>query len=196
MAFTLKIGETAPDFSLPATNGQRYSLSSFSESPMLVIFFSCNHCPYVRNSDETTRELALKYQPQGVQFVAINSNSVTTHPVDGFEQMQQRMQEHQFPWIYLHDEQQEVATRYGALRTPHFYLFNSDRQLVYTGRAMDNPRDPAQATSFDLDRALGEQLKGHKISVPITNPVGCNIKWEGKDSHWMPPEACDLVPTP
>ncbi|MEE4215905.1 MAG: hypothetical protein V2I34_12630, partial [Bacteroidales bacterium] len=82
---------------------------------------------------------------------------------------------------------------YGALRTPHFYVFDEDRKLVYTGRSVDNPRNTALATSNDLEKALDELVSGREISGPVTNPIGCNVKWEGKDAHWMPPAACDLV---
>jgi hypothetical protein len=116
-----------------------------------------------------------------------------TYPEDSFEHMVQRMQAHQFPWKYLHDESQAIALAYGALRTPHFFVFNPERRLVYTGRGVDNPRDVSKMTVNDLDRALDELTSGKPVSVPATNPIGCNIKWKGKDSHWMPPEACDLV---
>ena len=119
MAFTLQIGETAPDFTLPATDGKRYSLSDFG-AQTLVVWFTCNHCPWVRGSDEVTRATAAKYTPRGVQFVAINANWVGVHPEDSYDLMVSRMQEHKFPWVYLHDESQAVATAYGALRTPHF----------------------------------------------------------------------------
>jgi len=107
--------------------------------------------------------------------------------------MVQRMEDKKFPWLYLHDETQEVALAYGALRTPHFYCFNEKRELVYTGRGVDSPRDISRMTVNDLDRALSELTAGIEISVPVTNPIGCNIKWEGMDKHWMPPESCDLV---
>ena len=104
-----------------------------------------------------------------------------------------RMQEQRFPWVYLHDRSQEVARAYGALRTPHFYVFDRDRKLVYTGRGVDNPRDTSAMTVNDLDRALTEHLEGKAMSVPLTNPIGCNVKWRNQDAHWMPAEACDLV---
>ena len=104
-----------------------------------------------------------------------------------------RMEEKKFPWVYAYDKSQEVALAYGALRTPHFYVFDADRKLVYTGRGIDNPKDPSQMTVNDLDNALTELLAGKPISVPLTNPLGCNVKWEGQDAHWMPAEACDLV---
>ena len=193
MAYTLEIGSQAKDFNLPSTDGKTYSLESFSDSKFLVVFFTCNHCPYVINSDEVTRKTVEKYQPKGVAFVGINSNSKNTYAEDSYEGMVARMQKHKFPWIYLHDDSQDVAFAYGALRTPHFYVFNEERKLVYTGRGVDNPRETSKMTVNDLDRTLEELTSGKEISVPVTNPIGCNVKWEGKDAKWMPPEACDLV---
>jgi len=193
MAFTLELGAKAPDFSLPATDGKTYKLSDFKDAKTLVIFFTCNHCPYVKGSDEVTRQTAEKYMKKGVKFVGINSNSENTHPEDSFEQMVERMKVNKFPWVYLRDKTQKVALAYGALKTPHFYVFDSNRKLVYTGRGVDNPKDTAKMTVNDLDRALEEHLAGKPVTVKLTNPIGCNVKWEGQDQHWMPPEACDLV---
>jgi peroxiredoxin len=193
MAFTLQIGDKALDFKLPATDGNTYRLSDFQDAEVLVIFFTCNHCPFVTGSDEVTRQTAEKFIPQGVKFVGINSNSVNTYPEDSFEHMVERMRTHKFPWLYLYDEPQEVALAYGALRTPHFYVFDQDRKLIYTGRGVDNPRDTSKMTVNDLERALEEHLAGKPVSVPLTNPIGCNVKWDGRDAHWMPPDACDLV---
>ena len=193
MTFTLQIGDKPPDFELPATDGNTYRLSDFADARALVVFFTCNHCPYVVGSDEVTRQTAEKFIPQGVKFVGINSNSVITHPTDSFEHMVQRMKDQNFPWLYLRDKSQDVALAYGALRTPHFYVFDQDRKLVYTGRGVDSPRDTAKMTVNDLERALQENLAGKPVSTPLTNPLGCNVKWEGKDAHWMPVEACDLV---
>lgn len=193
MSFTLDINQSAPSFELKATDGKKYSLASFSEYPYLVIFFTCNHCPYVIGSDELTRQTANKFSHKGVKFVAINSNSPNTYPEDDFAHMVQRMDEKKFPWHYLYDSTQDIALKYGALRTPHFYVFNKERKLVYTGRGVDNPRDISKMTVNDLDRALEELTSGKPISTSITNPIGCNVKWEGKEKHWMPADACDLV---
>jgi len=193
MAFTLQPGDEAPHFKLPATDGETYSLSDFGSDRFLVVFFTCNHCPYVIGSDEVTRATANKFGPKGVRFVGINSNSENTYAEDSFPNMVKRMAEHRFPWIYLCDQDQSVAKAYGALRTPHFYVFNEKRQLVYTGRGVDFPRDASKAKVNDLDRALEELTSGKPVSVPLTNPIGCNVKWDGKDPHWMPADACDLV---
>jgi peroxiredoxin len=191
--FTLAIGDKAPDFKLQATNGKTYSLDDFKTSRTLVVFFTCNHCPFVIGSDEVTRATALRFKDEGVAFIGINSNSEHTHQEDDFGTMVKRMNEQGFPWVYVRDESQDVARAYGALRTPHFFVFNEERRLVYTGRGVDNPRNTAEMTSNDLERALEEVVAGKQVSVPLTNPIGCNVKWEGKDEHWMPPEACDLV---
>ncbi len=192
MAFTLEIEDKAPGFKLPGTDGKSYNLSDF-KNRYLVIFFTCNHCPYVTGSDESTRALVEKYKAKDVQFIGINSNSKNTYEEDSFENMVIRMQENNFPWIYLHDESQEIALSYGALRTPHFFVFDENRKLVYTGRAMDNPKNPKLAKTNELDRSLEELTSGKDITTPVTNPIGCNVKWDGKEKHWMPAEACDLV---
>jgi len=193
MPFTLSLGSKAPDFCLAGTDGNVYTLQSFSQSPLLVIFFTCNHCPYVTGSDEETRKTALKYRSQGVEFVAINSNSTEHYAEDSFAGMVERMNKHTFPWMYLYDESQNIAKLYGALRTPHFYIFDTDRLLVYCGRALDNPKNPEKSTVNNLDMALEDILSGRSPQIPLTNPIGCSVKWKGHDSHWLPPDACDLV---
>ncbi len=193
MAFTLLLGSEAPDFSLPATDGNTYSLKDFADAKILVIFFTCNHCPYVIGSDEVTRRTVENFEPKGVKFVGINSNSPNTYEEDSFENMVKRMDQFNFPWLYLYDETQDIARSYGALKTPHFFVFNEGGFLVYTGRAVDNPRQSSKITVNDLENALAELLAGKEITVSVTNPIGCNVKWDGKDAHWMPPEACDLI---
>jgi peroxiredoxin len=193
MSFTLQPGQKAIDFRLPSTEGKEYSLADFDKFKYLVLFFTCNHCPYVIGSDEVTRATAEKYKSKGVVFAGINSNSENTYPEDSFQNMVRRMQINKFPWIYLYDKSQEIAKAYGALRTPHFYVFDENRKLVYTGRGVDSPRDTSRMTVNNLDIVLDELTGGRVISQELTNPIGCNIKWEGKDAHWMPPDACDLI---
>lgn len=193
MAYTLQIGESAPGFTLAGTDGKIYSLEDFRIFDTLVIFFTCNHCPYVLGSDEVTRETALKYEDKGIKFIGINSNSPNTYPDDDFAHMVTRMEERKFPWLYLYDPSQDLARVFGALRTPHFFVFNKNRKLIYTGRGVDSPRDISKMTVNDLGRALEEHISGKRITVPVTNPIGCNIKWEGMPPKWMPAEACDLV---
>ena len=192
MSFTLQLGQKAPEFNLISTSYENVCLSSF-DSKFLVIFFTCNHCPYVTGSDEVTRQTANKFKDKDVSFIAINSNSANTYQEDSFENMVLRMEEYKFPWVYLHDADQEIALKYGALKTPHFYVFNEQRELVYTGRGVDSPLDANKIKINNLELVLDELTSNTLISIPITNPIGCSVKWEGKDSHWMPPEACDLV---
>ena len=192
MSFTLKLGQKAIPFNLLGTDHKEYSSESFKSS-FVVIFFTCNHCPYVIGSDEETRQTVNKFKERDVKFIAINSNSKNTYEEDSFENMIIRMKEHDFPWHYLHDPDQTTALSYGALKTPHFFIFNQERKLVYTGRGVDSPLDSSKIKVNNLELALDELTSNDLISTPVTNPIGCSIKWEGRDSHWMPPEACDLI---
>lgn len=193
MPYTLPLGSKPVDFSLPATDGKTYALTDFADAKILVVFFTCNHCPYVTGSDEITRRSAERFAPVGVRFVGINSNSTHLYAEDGIEGMIARMRQHRFPWVYLRDESQEVARAYGALKTPHFFVFGPDRTLAYCGRAIDNPRDPSRMTVNDLDLALEDLRAGREVRRPLTNPIGCTLKWKGHPSGWMPDGACDLV---
>lgn len=193
MKFTLSLGEQAVDFSLPSTEGKEYSLKDFSSAQALVLFFTCNHCPYVINSDEITRKTVDNFKNKNIAFVGINSNSKETYKEDSFPHMVERMKAHHFPWLYLYDESQEVAKAYGALRTPHFFLFDQERKLIYCGAGVDSPRDSSKIRHNYLEEALTEFTNKKKITIPLTNPIGCNVKWKGHEAHWMPPEACDLV---
>ena len=193
MTYTILPGDKAPRFEkLLATDGSLYSQEDFEDKPFKVIFFTCNHCPYVTGSDELTREVAEEFS-KNTRFVAINSNSRNTYEEDSYENMTLRMEEFNFPWIYLHDESQKIAQSFGALKTPHFFIFDQNWNLIYTGRNTDNPRDTELRKTDDLRDALVQAVTGVNITVPITNPIGCNIKWDGKPAHWMPAEACDLI---
>ena len=193
MAFTLPIGEAAPDFSLPGVDGKTWSPADYVDKKILIVVFSCNHCPYVIGSEDRMNALYADYAPRGVGMIAINSNETVNHPTDTFEHMVRRAKEKGFRFAYVRDESQDVAKAYGALRTPHYYVFDADRRLRYTGRMDDNPRTPGQETTHELRDALDVLLEGKEPPVPLTNPIGCNVKWDGKDPHWMPEEACDLV---
>ncbi len=193
MPFTLQIGQSAPDFNLPGVDDKNYSLSNFKDSKVLIVVFWCNHCPYVVGSEERMLKFAREYLAKGVGIVAINSNETEGHPGDSFEHMIERAREKRYPFPYVRDESQDVARAYGALRTPHFYVFDSDRKLRYTGRMDDNPRSPGQETTRELRDAVDAVLAGKKPQIELTNPIGCNVKWWDKERHWMPPEACDLV---
>lgn len=193
MAFTLELGTTAPDFDLPGVDGKSYSLASFAGARALTVVFACNHCPHVIGTEDRMQQFYADFRDQGMAMVSINSNETDSHPTDSFEHMQQRAGEKGFEFPYVRDESQAVALAYGALRTPHFYLFDGDRKLRYTGRMDDNTLDAARATTRELRAAVEALLAGKEVPTPLTNPIGCNVKWKNRDNHWMPPEACDLV---
>ena len=193
MGFTLQLGDPAPDFDLPGVDGKNYTPADFADAKILIVVFSCNHCPFVVGSEDRMNALYAAYAPKGVAMVAINSNETQNHPTDSLEHMVERAREKGFRFAYLRDESQEVALAYGALRTPHFYVFDGKRRLRYTGRMDDNPRQPGHETTHELRDALDALLAGRDVPVPLTNPIGCNVKWKNRDAHWMPPEACDLV---
>jgi peroxiredoxin len=193
MAFTLQLGHQAPDFHLPGVDGKTHSLASFANSKLLVVAFTCNHCPYVIGSEDRLNRFYADYAPKGVAMVAINSNETEGHPTDSFDHMVTRAREKGFQFTYVRDDSQQVALAYGALRTPHFYVFDQERKLRYTGRMDDNPRNPGKETTHELRDAVDALLAGRQPAVPLTNPIGCNVKWKDHERHWMPPEACDLV---
>jgi peroxiredoxin len=197
MAFTLQLDQPAPPFNLPGTDGRQHSLDDFNDAKVAIVFFSCNHCPYVIGSEDRMIAFAKKYAPQGVKMIAINSNETDNHPNDSFEHMVQRAKERSYPFAYLRDDSQEVARAYGALRTPHYYAFAKDSKgqwtLRYTGRMDDNPRTPGKETTHELADAVDALLEGRDVKVGVTNPIGCNVKWKGMPEKWMPPDACDLV---
>ena len=193
MSFTLPLGAAAPDFNLPGTDGKNYSLAAFADAKFLVVMWTCNHCPYVLGSDDRVKKFYDDYSGKGVALVGINSNETKDHPDDSFDKMKARATRLGQRWPYLRDDDQKVALAYGALRTPHFYVFDAQRKLRYTGRMDDNPRTPGKETTRELRDAMDALLAGQKPPKEMTNPIGCNVKWWGQDNHWMPAAACDLV---
>lgn len=193
MAFTLQIGASCPNFSLPGVDGKNWSRDDFKDAQLLVIAFTCNHCPYVVGSEERLITYQADYKGQGLQLVCINSNETENHPGDSFEHMIKRSRERGFNFPYLRDDTQEIARAFGALKTPHFFLFDKQRKLQYTGRMDDSPRETRGATTRELRDATDALLHGKAPRTQLTNPIGCNVKWKGKPEKWMPPEACDLV---
>ncbi len=175
---TLPPGSSAPDFSLPATDGDTYSLSSFANAKLLVISFTCNHCPYAVAVEDRFIRLAKEFQPQGVAFAAICANDAANYPADNFENMKKRAAEKRFPFPYLHDESQATAKAYGAVCTPHVFVLDDARTLIYEGRIDDNWQDEAKVTSSDLRKALEAAVAGQPVAKPQTNPMGCSIKWK------------------
>ena len=193
MAFTLQPGESCPDFRLPGVDGETHSRDDYADAEVLVVAFTCNHCPYVVNSEDRLKSYDATFAPRGVRLVCVNSNEQENHPTDDLDHMVERAEDKGFEFPYLRDESQDAARAFGALRTPHFFLFDRERKLRYTGRMDDSPRDPSKVTTGELADATRAVLDGREVETPLTNPIGCNVKWKGKEKHWMPAEACDLV---
>lgn len=173
----LSIGDRAINFSLPATDGERYSLSGFDGSKVLAVIFSCNHCPYVQAWEDRMVQIQADYQGKGFQIVAINANDASKYPDDDFEAMKKRAREKEFNFPYLRDESQDVARAYGAERTPEVFLFDADRSLVYHGALDDNYDSPEAVENTYLRDAIEAVIAGQELEIKTTSPVGCTIKW-------------------
>ena len=174
----LKIGSSAPNFDLIATDGKKYSLSSFDDKQALIVIFSCNHCPYVQAYEGRIKEIQEKYKGKGVTIVAINSNEDVNYPDDSFENMRRRAEEQNFNFPYLRDEDQSIARAYDASHTPEIFLFDKERKLAFHGKIDDNWQEPEKVQNHYLKNALDELLVGKEISVPETFTIGCTIKWK------------------
>jgi len=177
MQRVLALGQRAPDFkNLLGVDGRRYSLSTFDGKPLLIVVFSCNHCPYVKSYEDRMVSIQRDYGEKGVQLVAINSNDDRSYPEDSYPEMVKRSRMKGFNFPYLRDQDQVVVVEYGAVCTPHVFLFDEKRDLRYRGR-IDDSRDPSRVTSQDLRNALEDLLAGRDVRVPDTRPFGCSIKW-------------------
>lgn len=173
----LQQGDPAPDFSLPGVDGQRYSLKDFAEKPVLVVLFSCNHCPYVQAYEDRLIEIQRDYEDRGVQLVAINSNDDVNYPEDSFENMVTRAKAKGYNFPYLRDASQQVALAYGATHTPHLFVFDRHRRLRYTGKIDDNWQRPDAVKRRYLREALEAILRNGEPAEPTTHAIGCTIKW-------------------
>lgn len=176
MQTSLGLGSRAPDFDLLGVDGKRYSLASFSSKQVLVVIFSCNHCPYVKDYEDRMVALQREYAEKGVQLVAINSNDDKAYPEDSFPEMVRRSKERGFNFPYLRDDSQKTVEAYGGLCTPHVFAFDRARNLRYRGR-IDDSRDKSKVTSHDLQNALEDMLAGRRVRLADTKPFGCSIKW-------------------
>jgi len=174
----LALDSKAPDFDLRGVDGGTYSLASFSDKPILVVIFSCNHCPYVKAYEDRMVAIQRDYASRGVQLVAINSNDEKAYPEDSLAEMEVRAKEKGFNFPYLRDQDQSIVDHYGAVCTPHVYVFDAGRKLRYRGR-IDDSRDPLKVKSPDLRNALDDLTNGKDVRVSDTRPFGCSIKWMG-----------------
>lgn len=175
---TLKINSQIPQFNLPGIDGNNYSVDSFRNKKILVVIFSCNHCPYVQAYENRIIDIQKDYEQKGVKIVAINSNDSTKYPEDSFEEMKKRAAEKKFNFIYLRDEDQSVARSFDASHTPEVFVFDENRKLAYHGKIDDNWQNEGEVKVKYLRKALDELLEGKLVSIPETYSIGCTIKWK------------------
>jgi len=174
----LAIGDKALDFNLPATDGKSYSLGSFQDKKAVAVVFSCVHCPYVLAWEDRLIKLQNEFAGNGVAFVFICSNDAVKYPQDGFDNMQAHAEEKNYPFPFCHDESQEVATAYGAERTPEIFLFDGDGKLAFHGAVDDNYDNPSAVKEHYLRDAIEAVIAGKAPAQPAVAPRGCSIKWK------------------
>lgn len=176
--FSLRVGDAAPPFSLPGTDGKTHALSDFDGIPYLLVAFWCNHCPYVQAWEGRMIEIGRKYPKRELGVVLINSNDATAYPDDDVPSMVRRATSRGYPFPYLRDESQAVAHAYGALVTPHPMLFDAERRLVFQGRIDDQHDHPEQVRHHYLTDAIDAALSGRPIGAPEVSVLGCSVKWK------------------
>jgi peroxiredoxin len=172
----ISIGDPVPSFALPDTEGASHGAPLDEAPAATVLVVTCNHCPYVIAWNPRLKAVAEDYQPHGVRFLGINANDASRYPADSLERMRQFVRDQAWPFPYLHDERQEVATALGAEVTPHVFVFDGEQRLVYRGAPDGNHRDPAQNAAW-LRGALDAALAGEAVAEPETRPRGCSVKW-------------------
>lgn len=187
---TLTIGAAAPDFSLPGIDGKTYSLSSFKNARVLVIIFTCNHCPTAQAYEDRMIQLTKEYTPKGVSVVAISPNDPAavrldelgyTDMGDTFDEMKIRAKQKQYNFPYLYDgKTQAVAKAYGPVATPHVFIFDKSRQLRYQGRIDDVEKPTKTPNHFDTRVAIDALLQNKEVPVSTTKVFGCSVKWADK----------------
>jgi thiol-disulfide isomerase/thioredoxin len=186
---TLDIGKKAPDFNLPGVDGRRYTLSDFSQADVLVVIFTCNHCPTAQAYEERIKELASDYHNKSVALAAISPNDPQavrldelgyTDMSDSFEEMKIRAKDMEYNFPYLYDgDDQKVSHAYGPQRTPHVFIFDKQRILRYEGR-IDDSEKPERVRVQDARRAIDALLAGRSVPQAKTPTIGCSIKWSDK----------------
>lgn len=187
---TLAIGSRAPDFNLKGVDGKIYSLKDFSKADVLVIIFSCNHCPTAQAYEQRIIDLDRDYKPKNVQLVMISPNSPKavslselgyTDMGDTYEEMKIRAGERGFRFPYLYDgDEQKAALAYGPVATPHCFVFDKNRILRFAGR-VDASEKPGTGKGEDIRAAINAVLAGKAPDPSTTKVFGCSIKWSWKD---------------
>ncbi|MHB8585317.1 MAG: thioredoxin family protein [Thermoplasmatota archaeon] len=176
-SYLLHEGATCPAFDLPGVDGRRHALADFAKARVLVIAFSCNHCPYVQAYERRMIEYQRAFGPRGVQLVAINANEVRNYPHDAFPHMVARAKAQEYNFPYLRDDDQVVAKQFGAVCTPHFFLFDEERRLRYQGR-LDDDKEGRNIRHTYLADATESVLAGRAPWPAQTWAIGCSIKWD------------------
>lgn len=190
----LEIGAQAPDFKLLGVDGKTYSLASFKDAKVLVIVFTCNHCPTSQAYEERIKKLVTDYKDKGVQVVAISPNSTEglslselgyTDVSDTYEEMKYRAKDKHFNFPYLYDgETQATSEKYGPVATPHVFIFDKQRKLRYQGRIDDVEKPTKTPNTHDTRAAIDELLANKDVTVKTTKVFGCSTKWKDK-SEWV-----------
>jgi len=186
---TLEIGREAPDFNLPGVDGRNYRLTDFADAKVLVVVFTCNHCPTAQAYEDRIIKLTTNYKSKGVAVVAISPNDPEAVRLDElgysdmgdtFEEMKIRAGDKGYNFPYLYDgKTQTVTLAYGAVATPHLFIFDKQRKLRYAGR-FDDSEKPKQVKSNDAINAIEAILAGRKVPVEKTMAFGCSVKWASK----------------
>lgn len=173
------IGSMLPDFTLPDVENKRvHSLGYFADAKAALVLFTCNHCPYVKGSEDALNKVISEFQPSGLKVIAISSNDAAQYPEDSFEKMKEKALNFNLSYPYVYDETQEVARQFDAACTPECYLFDSNLKLAFHGTVNDSPRDASKATRSYLSDAIQQVLAGKKASPDFFHPIGCSIKWK------------------
>lgn len=172
------VGSYAPDFELPGINDIVHHLARYLDIYRAVgVVIMGNQCPYVQAYLERLKHIQAEFEPQGVTLIGINASDASQVPEDDFEHMKRFAASHQLNFPYLRDETQDVAQAFGATRTPHVFLIDSNSVICYCG-AIDDSAEEAEAVKHPyLRRAIAQLLKGETIATPMTEPVGCAVKW-------------------
>lgn len=175
------LGTSAPDFMLPDTvSGRLLSLQELRGATATVIFFICNHCPFVKHVDPELVRLANDYTSRGISFIAISFNDVVAYPQDGPAKMKETAEALHYPFPYLYDETQQVAKDYEAACTPDLFVYDDQLQLAYRGQLDDSrPGNGIPVTGNDIRKALDSLLAGEPVPAEQRPGIGCNIKWKG-----------------